>query len=128
MRRLFFVCAVASLLVAVGSMAWAGTINTSKSNTFRLAYDTTAVSPAQAAAVLKELDKIGPGATEATVRKLLQKQGVNLSLIKLIRIVPAGQRRGGEKIPLILILTNPADEPAALAVSDPGAPGEKTKK
>lgn len=121
MRRLFFVCAVASLLVAVGPMAWAATnLNTSRSNIYRLVYDTIAVTPAQATTILTELNKIGPGVNEATVRKLLQKQGVNLSLIQKIDIVPAGQR--SEKIPAILILKNPADGPAAreIAVSDSG--------
>jgi hypothetical protein len=115
MKRLFFVCVVASLLVAAGSMAWAGTINTSKSNTFLLTYDTTAVSQAQAAAVLKELDKIGRGANEATVRKLLQKTGVNLSLIKKISFLGPLN-----KLETILILTNPADEAQArhIAVGD----------
>ncbi len=134
MRRLFLVSVIASFLVAVVSMAWATiNLNSSKSNIYRMVYDTKAVTPAQAAAVLKELDKIGPEANEATsrralstwvneatVRKLLQKQGVDLSLIKQIRIIPAGERRGSEKIPLVIIVTNPGDVPAALAVSDEG--------
>lgn len=118
MKRLFLNGAITTLLVAMVAMAWAGTINTSKSNTFRVTYDTRAVTPAQAAAFLKALDKIGPGVNEATVRRVLQQQGVNLSLIKQIRIIPAAQRR--EKIPAILILTNPADEAQGLAVSDDG--------
>lgn len=119
MKRLFPVCAIAGLLMAVGSMAWAATnLNSSRSNIYRLTHD-PAVTAVQAAAVLQELDKLGPGANEATVRMLLQKQGVNLSLIKLIRIIPPGTT---DKLQTILILTNPADEGPArhIAVSDSG--------
>lgn len=35
MKRLFILSAIASLLVAMLSPSWAGTINTTKSNTFR---------------------------------------------------------------------------------------------
>jgi len=121
MRRLVLVSAIASLIVAVRPMAWAATnLNLSKSNVNRVVYDTTAVTLAQAASILADLDKMGPGVNEATVRKLLEKQGVNLSLIQKIDIVPAGQR--GWTIPTILILKNPADGPAAreIAVSDSG--------
>ncbi|MGH7800414.1 MAG: hypothetical protein ACREOW_07255 [Thermodesulfobacteriota bacterium] len=124
MRRLFLVGAITTLLVAIGSVAWAAiNLNSSKSNIYRVTYDTTAVTPTQAAAVLQELGKIGPGVNEATVRKLLQQQGVNLSLIKLIRIIPAAQRR--ERIPAILILTDPAHEAPAIADFDPGVPADK---
>ena len=88
-------------------------LNSSRSNIYRVTYDTTAVNLTQTAAVLKELDKIGPGANEATVRKLLQKQGVNLSLIKKISILGPLN-----KLETILILTNSADVPQAIAVSD----------
>lgn len=119
MRRFFSVYAVASLLVAMGSMAWAATnLNSSRSNVYRVTHD-TAVTATQAAAVLKELDKVGPGATEASVREVLRRLGVNQPNL-IVHIMPAGQRRGSERIPLILLLTNPADEPAAIAVSDAG--------
>jgi hypothetical protein len=109
-------------------LAWAANnLNSSKSNLLRVTYDTTAVSSAQAAAVLKELDKSGPGATEATVRGILPKIGVNQSDL-IVRIVPASQRRGGEKIPLVIIVTKPGDVAAALAISDPGAPADKDTK
>ena len=101
-------------LVALGSISLAGSnLNSSRSNIYRVTYDTTAVNLTQTAAVLKELDKIGPGANEATVRKLLQKQGVNLSLIKKISILGPLN-----KLETILILTNSADVPQAIAVSD----------
>ncbi|MDE2059233.1 MAG: hypothetical protein KGL31_02085 [candidate division NC10 bacterium] len=120
MKRLFFVCAVTSLLMAVGSMAWAtSNLNLSKSNVNRMVSDTTVVTPAQAAAIGDELDKIGHGVTEASVREVLRKLGINQPNL-IVRIVPAGP--GGGKIPAVLILKNPADEAAAreIAVSDSG--------
>ena len=115
MKRLFLLGAITTLLVAMASMAWAATtINTTRSNTFRVTYDTTAVTPAQAAAVLKALDKIGPGVNEATVRRVLEQQGVNLAPIKKISILPPDKTRYE---PLILLLKNPADEAQALAVT-----------
>ena len=108
MKRLSAMSAITVLLVAMVSISWAATnLNSSRSNIYRVTVDPTAVSSTQAAAVSKELDKIGPGVNEATVRTLLQQQGVNLSLIKMIRIIPAAQR--GEKIPAILLLTKPED-------------------
>lgn len=119
MKRLLTLGAVASLLVAMGSMVWAATnLNSSKSNVYRVTHG-SAVTQAQAARVLNELDMIGLGATEATVREVLRKLGINQPNL-IVRIVPAGQRRGSERISLILLLTNPADEPAAIAVSDAG--------
>src|SRR3990167_3878840 len=101
MRQLLLFGVVTTLLVTVGSMAWAASnLNSSRSNIYRVTYDTTAVNPTQAAAVLKALDESGPGANEATVRKLLQKQGVNLSLIKKISILGPLN-----KLETILILT-----------------------
>lgn len=115
---------LATALLALGSMAWAATnLNSSKSNIYRITHDMT-VTPAQAAAIGAELDKLGPGANEATVRTLLQKHGVNLSLIRLIRIIPAGEI---DRLQTILILTNPADEAQArhIAVSDSGVGNPK---
>ena len=118
MKRLSAMSAITVLLVAMVSNSWAATnLNSSRSNIYRVTYDLTAVSSAQAAAISKELDKIGPGVNEATVRTLLQKKGVNSPNL-LIRIIPAAQR--GEKIPAILLLTKPEDGPAAIAVSDAG--------
>ena len=118
MRRLVLLGAITTLLVTMVSISWAGTINTTRSNTFRVTFDPTAVSPVQVAAVSKELDKIGPGGVnETTVRTLLQKKGVN-SLNLLIHIIPATQRP--ERIPAILLLKQHADEGQAIAVSDAG--------
>ncbi len=113
---------IAGLLVAVSSPA-ASNLNSSKSNLNRLTYDTTAVTPAQATLILKDLDTIGQ-IDETKVRQLLRARGINAPNL-IIRIVPAGQRR--EKIPAILLLMNPKDESQALAVSDPGSSADDYK-
>jgi len=119
MKRLLALSAVTSLLVAVGLMAWAGSnLNSSRSNVYRMVHDTTAVTPAQATAILAELDKIGP-TDEATLKRWLpanfKKHGVQADRIKKIVIRPADKMR---KQTTILLLTNLADEPQAIAVSD----------
>ena len=114
-RSQFAIAATTILLVTMASLAWAAAnLNSSKSNVYRVTYDTTAVTAAQATAVLHALDKIGPGVNEAGVRRVLQQQGVNLSAIRKISIVPPDRTR---KEPLILLLTNPADEAQALAAA-----------
>ncbi len=115
-----------SVLVALASLAWAATnLNSSKSNVYRVIYDTTVVSPAQASTLLSELDKIGP-ADEAKLKMWLpanfKRLGIQGDRIKKIAI-----RKADKASPiLILLLANPADEPAALAVSDEGASGPKS--
>ena len=119
MRRLFGIGVITVLLVAMASICFAATnLNSSRSNIYRLVYDPTVVTASQAAATLKELDKIGPGVNEATLKQILSRNGVNISLIKMIRIIPATQRPEG--IPAILLLKQPADEGQAIAVSDAG--------
>jgi len=109
----------AAALFALASIAWASiALNSSRSNVYRLVSPKNVVSPAQAAAILKALDKVGPGVTEAKLRQILSAQGVNLTLIKKIEIIPAAQRN--EKIPAILLLADPGDHAAALAATCPG--------
>jgi len=67
---------------------------------------------------LKALDKIGTGVNEATLRRVLMQQGVDEKLVKKIEIIPAAQRN--EKIPAILLLSDPGDRAAALAATCPG--------
>ncbi|MFI5165632.1 MAG: hypothetical protein ACHQQS_03350 [Thermoanaerobaculales bacterium] len=111
--------ALAGVFVAVASISWGSiALNSSRSNIYRLVCPTNVATAAKAAAILKALDKAGPGVTEAKVRTVLTQQGVNLSLIKKIEIVPAAQRN--EKVPAILLLADPADLPAALAATCPG--------
>ena len=119
MRRLFPIGVIIGLLVTMASICFAAAnLNLSKSNVNRLVYDPAVVTPAQAAAFLKEVDKLGPGVNEATVRRVLQQQGANLAPIKKISVLPPDKTR---KEPLILLLKNPADEAQArTAVGDPG--------
>jgi hypothetical protein len=106
MRRLFLVAAITSLLLTMASISWAGTIKTTKSNTFRFVYDE--MTSAQAAALGAELDKT-PRVDEAAVRKALQKLFIPTNF-KLISIRP------GKPI-TVLLLTNPADEAEAMATT-----------
>lgn len=116
---------ITAALAIMASLSWAASnLNSSKSNLNRLTYDTRAVTAAQAALILKDLDA-GGGLDEARVRQVLRARGINAPNLLLIRIVPAGQRR--ERLPLILLLTNPADEAQGLAVSDPGSSADDYK-
>ena len=122
MRRLSVISAITVLLVAMVSISWATiNLNSSKSNIYRVTYDTSAVSPAQASALLVELDKLGP-ADEAKLKMWLpanfRRLGIEGDRIKKISI-----RKVDKASPiLILLLANPADEAQALAVSDDGGP------
>ena len=129
--HMYLIGVVATLVVAIASPSHGATnLNSSKSNIYRLVY-APAVTPAQAAAILAELDRVKPGgdADETTVRAIVQKhigaiksaRGENLVIV----VRPAG---GPQKLKSILILDNAADEAAALAVSDEGAGGSKPVK
>jgi hypothetical protein len=106
-------------LLALGSVSWASiALNSSRSNIYRLVSPQNVVSSAQVAGILKALDKIGPGVTEAKLREILLAQGVNVALIRSIEIIPAAQRN--EKVPAILLLAEPGDHAAALLATCPG--------
>ena len=125
MKRLIILSAIASLLVTMLSPAWAAAnLNLSKSNINRLVYSKDAMNPTQATAVLKELDKSGQ-VGEAQVRQILQRHGVQADSIKKIFWQPPGKT---SKLPTLILLTNPADGPAAIAVNDPGMPPERPVK
>jgi hypothetical protein len=97
----------------MASISWASAnLNLSKSNINRVLHDAAVVSPTQAAAILAKLDELGPGVNVAKLKEILSKVGVNLSLIKVIEIIPAAQR--SERIPLILLLANPMDKAQAI--------------
>ena len=125
MTRSYVVAAMMIALVAVASLSMAAVkLNSSKSNVYRVTYDTSAVSPAQASALLAELDKLGP-ADETKLKMWLaanfKRLGIQGDRIKQISV-----RKADKASPtLILLLANPADEAAALAVSDEGASGPK---
>lgn len=116
MKRLFILGAISSVLVAMLSLSWAGSnLNSSRSNIYRLTYDTAVVSPAQASAILADLDKTGRTVGAGRVTEIIKRHGVQTDRVKKIVIRPADKMR---KQTTILLLTNPADEPQALALSD----------
>jgi len=123
MRRLFQVSVITSLLVVMASGAYAATtVKGTKSNSDnRVAvYDT--MTPTQATAFLAEWDKIPVGSTnEAAVRGILQKVlGPKAGSIKKIII------QTNRKPPRVIVLGDPNNAPAALAVRDPaGMPAGK---
>ena len=124
-KHALLVGAVTGLLVMMAAISDAATnLNSSRSNNYRVIYDTTVVSAAQASVLASELDKIGR-ADEAKLKTWLpanfKRLGIQGDRIKKITI-----RTVDKASPiLILLLTNPADEAAALAVSDEGVPGGK---
>ena len=123
MRRLFPIVVITGLLVAMASICFAATnLNSSRSNIYRLVYDPEVVTPAQAAAILGDLDRIGrvKGAfAETRLLGILKNHGVQVGNIKKIVTREDGT---------IILLRNPADLPQAIAVSDPGAPADKSGK
>jgi len=128
MGRLLVPGVIASVFVAMLSLSSAATnLNSSKSNIYRVIYDTTVVSPAQASALLAELDKLGP-ADEAKLKQWLsanfKKHGIEGDRIKKIIVRPAS---AGRKSTSIIFLKDPADEAQAIAVDDEGAPGKPMK-
>lgn len=127
MRRLFIPGAISGLLVTMVSLSWAATnLNSSRSNIYRVIHDTEIVSPAQASALLADLDKFGP-ADEAALKRWLpanfKKHGVQGDRIKKMVILPASKER---KTITIIFLKDAKDEAQALAVHDEGAPGKKS--
>ena len=113
MRRLFLVAAITSLVATMASISWAAAnLNLSKSNINIVVYSADGMTSTQAAALVRELDKT-PRVDEAAVRKALQKLFIPANF-KLIRIIPG-------KPVTILLLTNPADEAAALATTVKGS-------
>ena len=116
MKARFTFCVLASLLFA--ATAWAATnLNSSRSNIYRLTYPSDLASPAQAKAILAELDKMGP-ADEAKLKQWLpanfKRLGIAGDRIKKLIVLPRGKEM--KEIGIIL-LTRPEDETAAIAVT-----------
>ncbi len=102
----------------------ATSVKSSKSNSSeRVAVYDSVMTPTQATAFLAEWDKIPLGSTnEAAVRGILQKVlGNKAGSIKKIII------QNDRKPPRIILLGDPNNAPAAIAVSDPGMPADKPK-
>ena len=120
---------VVFLLLAVLISHAATNLNSSKSNVYRLIYPTDAVSQAQAAAILADLDAAtqqsqGRINLEGAVSQALTKQGLGTQIKKTI-IKPAS---AAGQLTTIIILSNPADEAQAIAVADEGVPADKPTK
>jgi hypothetical protein len=123
MKRLFLVAAITSLLLTMASISWAASnLNFSKSNINRMVSDPAVVSPTQAAAILAEVTKIGPGVNVVKLKEILSKVGVKLGHLQVIEIMPPAKK--GEP-PLILLLANPMDKARAIrtATGDVEWPG-----
>ena len=120
MKARFAFCVLASLLFATA--AWAATnLNSSRSNVYRLTYSGDLASPAQAKALLAELDKMGP-ADEAKLKQWLpanfKRFGIAGDRVKKLIVLP--RSREMKEIGIIL-LTKPEDEEAAIAVTVKGS-------
>jgi hypothetical protein len=116
MNARFTLCMLASLFIATVALA-ASNLNLSKSNFYRLTYSSDLASPAQAKAILAELDKMGP-ADEAKLKQWLpanfKRLGIEGGRIKKLIVLPRGKEM--KEIGIIL-LTKPEDEAAAIAVT-----------
>ncbi len=125
MRRLFLVSTITSLVVVMASFAYAATtVKSTKSNSSdRHLVDDGVVTRPQTTAILAEWDKIPLGSTnEATVRGIVQKVlGNKAGSIKQTII------QNDRRPPRIILLGDPNNAPAAIAVSDPGMPADKPK-
>jgi len=128
MRGMYIACAAVVFLTLIVQVSRAGTnLNSSKSNLYKLVYSTDAVSSAQAAAILADLDAAAKSGgrvnLEGAVSEALTKQGIEAKIKKTI-IRPAS---AAGQLTTIIILSNPADEAQAIAVSDEGVPADKPK-
>jgi hypothetical protein len=116
MKARLMSCVTSSLLIA--TLAWAAAnLNSSKSNIYRLTYPTDLVSRDQAKAILAELDKMGP-TDEKKLKQWLpanfKRFGVAGDRVKKLVVLPRSKEL---KEIAIILLTNPADEAAATAVT-----------
>ena len=129
MRRYVSLAGVmTSLLLAVASMAYAASnLNLSKSNINLVVYPPK-VTPTVATAILTDLDKLPPGANEATVQEIGRK---HLGTVKsssghdlIIRVRP---RSGPQKGWAVLIIEDAADENEAARIAGSGPAGPHLK-
>jgi len=95
MKRLAIPIAVGALMALVLPLSWAATnLNSSKSNAYKVVYDTAVVTDAQAKALLADLDKLGPQ-DEATLKKWLpanfRRIGIKGEGIKQVSVLSARQ-------------------------------------
>jgi hypothetical protein len=129
MRGIYIAGAAVVFLLLMIPLPRAGSnLNSSKSNIYRLIYSTDVVSPAQAQAILADLDAAAQSGArvnmEGAVNEALKKQGLDTKIKKTI-VRPAS---AAGQLTTIIILSNPADEAQAIAVADEGVPAEKPTK
>jgi|GEM_PF-1447926 len=129
MRVISVSCVLSILFLGAVLYTQAATnLNSSRSNIYRLIYPADTVSSSQAAAILADLDAAAESGgrvnLQGAVSEALTKQGLEAKIKKTI-IQPASATR---ELTTIIILSNPADEAQALAVSDAGSPADKPTK
>ncbi len=116
MKARYTLCVVASLLFATIAGA-ASNLNLSKSNIYRLTYPGELASPIQVQAMLAELDRMGP-ADAARLKQWLaanfRRFGIAGDQVKKIIVLPRDRTM---KETGIVLLTQPEDEAAAIAVT-----------
>ena len=120
MKARYTLCVVASLLFATIAGA-ASNLNLSKSNIYRLTYPGELASPIQVQAMLAELDRMGP-ADAARLKQWLpanfRRFGIAGDQVKKIIVLPRDRTM---KETGIVLLTQPEDEAAAIAVTVKGS-------
>ena len=120
MKARYTLCVVASLLFASIAGA-ASNLNLSKSNIYRLTYPSELASPVQVQAMLAELDKMDPADAARLKQWLpanLRRFGIAGDQVKKIIILPRDRTM---KETGIVLLTQPEDEAAAIAVTVKGS-------
>jgi hypothetical protein len=130
MRSLYSALVVTGLLVTGLTATTWGTshLNLTNGKSNRLVYAASAITPLQAAGILADLDSAGrqdDAKTKQLVEQLLSKRGVQAGTVKKIIVRPWNSVKNTRTI---ILLTDPADEAQALAVSDPGVPASKPTK
>lgn len=117
MKKLLILSLILALVV-LGSISWAAiSLNSSRSNIYRLFFPPDLVTQAQAAAILAALDKAGKSVAEGQVTEIIKTHGVRAEAVKKILILPPDKTH---KEITIILLTNPGDEAQArhIAVGD----------
>lgn len=118
MKRLSTLVRVAAVLLIVAPVVQAAAnLNLSKSNIYRLTYTADLTTVDQAKALLEDLDKLGPP-NQARLKRWLpanfKRFGIPPERVKKMVILPAGK---AGNLTAILLLTDPADEAEAIAVT-----------
>ncbi|MFN2384897.1 MAG: hypothetical protein ABR576_01160 [Thermoanaerobaculia bacterium] len=118
MKRFSALVLVAVLQMLITPVVQAASnLNSSKSNIYRLTYTADLTTVDQAKALLEDLDKLGPPNQSRLKRWLpanFKRFGISPERVKKMVILPAGK---AGNLTAILLLTNPADEAEAIAVT-----------